>query len=66
MKKITRHQIENLPVPMPSIFEQRALAARLQSEFEQAQTLREHLAQKLAAVEKLPAALLREAFGGRP
>ena len=39
--------------------------ARIQAEFEQAQSLREHLAQKLAAVEKLPATLLREAFSGR-
>ena len=35
------------------------------AEFREAYALREQLAQRLAAIEKLPAAILREVFSGR-
>ena len=50
---------------LPPLAEQKTMAARIHAEFDQAQSLREQLAQKLAAVEKLPVTLLREAFSGR-
>jgi len=38
---------------------------RINAEFEHGQSLREHLAPTLLAVEMLPATLLREAFSGQ-
>ena len=40
-----------LSVALPALAEQRTIAARINAEFDQAQSLREHLSQKLAAVE---------------
>ena len=62
MKKITRSQTVALPVPIPPIFEQRAIAARLESELTAARLLCETLETRLAEIERLPAALLRAAF----
>jgi type I restriction enzyme S subunit len=62
---INSEDIRNLEFILPSLPEQRAIALRINAEFEQAQSLREQLAQKLAAVERLPTTLLREAFSGR-
>jgi restriction endonuclease S subunit len=62
---INSEDVRNLELLFPSLPKQRTIAARLHAEFEQAQSLREQLGQKLAAAEKLPATLLREAFSGR-
>ncbi|NBV25235.1 MAG: hypothetical protein EBS05_25380, partial [Proteobacteria bacterium] len=62
MKKITRAQLDALEVPFPPLPEQRALANRLTAELSAATALRESLAARLAAIERLPAALLRTAF----
>ena len=43
----------------------KAIATRINAEFEHAQFLRKHLAQELLALEMLPATLLREAFSGQ-
>ncbi|MBX3732243.1 MAG: restriction endonuclease subunit S [Verrucomicrobiae bacterium] len=64
MKKITRSQIESEPVPYPPSGEQRAIAARLATDLATVTRLRLALADQLAAVERLPAALLRRAFAG--
>jgi restriction endonuclease S subunit len=58
-------KVASLVVPQPPIDEQKQFAAQMKTEFDEVTTLRERLAQKHAAVEKLPAALLREAFSGR-
>lgn len=62
MKKITRGQLNDLPIPLPSLPEQRAIAARLDESFARVATLRAGLEARLAAVERLPAALLRKVF----
>jgi restriction endonuclease S subunit len=63
MKKITRHQISLLEVPIPPHPIQRALAARLRAELAAAAELRASLEARLASLDRLPAALLRQVFG---
>lgn len=62
MKKITRTQISAEQVPNPPPAEQRRIAAELTRRLEGAQRLAAALAAELAALEALPAALLRRAF----
>ena len=62
---INSDDIRNLQLILPPLVEQRAIAARVSSEFEEARSLRERLTERLAIIEKLPSALLREAFSGR-
>jgi type I restriction enzyme S subunit len=62
---INRTVLGNFPVLIPSLQVQREVSARISSELKEAEQLRENLLKKLRALEKLPAALLREAFGGR-
>ena len=51
-------------ISLAPLSEQRAIAARLDESFVRVATLRASLEARLAAVERLPAALLREVFGG--
>jgi type I restriction enzyme S subunit len=64
MKKITRGQLDTLQLPLPPLPRQRGLAAELDETFAEIATLRTAMEARLAAVERLPAALLREVFGG--
>lgn len=64
MKKITRGQLDTLQLSLPPLSRQRGLAAELDAAFAEIATLRTALEARLAAVERLPAALLREVFGG--
>jgi type I restriction enzyme S subunit len=64
MKKITRGQLDTLQLPLPPLPRQRGLAAELDATFAEIATLRTAMEARLAAVERLPAALLREVFGG--
>jgi type I restriction enzyme S subunit len=57
--------VARIELRLPPIEIQRALAARLDSEFSAADALGGAISAKLADVEKLPAALLREAFSPR-
>jgi type I restriction enzyme S subunit len=63
MKKITREQITAEPVPLPSLAEQQQIAADLSARLAAAESLIARCREEVAAVEALPAALLREAFG---
>ncbi|MBI2926499.1 MAG: restriction endonuclease subunit S [Verrucomicrobia bacterium] len=65
MKKITRTQIQSELIPIPSDTDQRRIAAQLSSQMASAERLRQTLAEQLDGINKLPAALLREAFSGR-
>ncbi len=66
MKKITRSQILAEKVPVPSLDEQECVAARLAAELAEVTRLRESLSGKLETLDRLPAALLAQAFqGGR-
>ena len=64
MKKITRALLENLTVPVPPLETQRATAARLDTEIAATASLRTSLEARLQVLGRLPATLLREAFGG--
>lgn len=57
--------LRNEMVPSPDLREQQVIVDGLTAELFEASQLQGHLTQKLAAVEKLPVALLREAFSGR-
>ena len=62
---INSEDLRNLQVLLPPVNEQRLYSATLQSECAAAESLSAALAAKLAALDHLPAALLREAFSGR-
>lgn len=53
-----------LPIEHPPIEEQTKIAERINEQMQAAETLKKSLTEKLAAVKKLPAALLRKAFAG--
>jgi type I restriction enzyme S subunit len=55
-------KVAALFIPQPHIDEQKLFAAQMKTEFDEVTTLRETLSSKLAAIEKIPATLLREAF----
>lgn len=62
MPKLNREELFRWSAPVPPLAEQRALAARLTAELSAATALRTALQTRLAAIERLPAALLRAAF----
>jgi type I restriction enzyme S subunit len=64
MKKITRSQIQAELVPVPSASVQESIAASLKTQLATALGIEKLLEERLAALDHLPAALLREAFSG--
>lgn len=66
MKKIRREQVLALRIPVPpgdALTEQRRIVADLSRRLESAEALIARCREKLAAIDALPAALLRQAFG---
>ncbi|HPF37583.1 MAG TPA: restriction endonuclease subunit S [Phycisphaerae bacterium] len=63
MKKITRTQLSAEVVPLPPMETQRRIAAGLADRISSAGRLARELRAELAAIDALPAALLRSAFG---
>jgi type I restriction enzyme S subunit len=64
MKKITRTQLADLQIPLPPLEDQKRIATVLGTQLVTAQLLIQRLKDQLAAIEQLPAALLRQAFQG--
>jgi type I restriction enzyme S subunit len=62
--KLSQGSLNEIPVPVPPPDEQNNLVARLETELTAARALVESLQARLAEIERLPAALLREAFRG--
>jgi type I restriction enzyme S subunit len=62
---INRTVLSKFPFLAPPFAEQRAVAARLDAEKQEAARLTSLLTEKLTTLDHLPAALLREAFSGR-
>lgn len=62
MKKITRRQINALPIPLPTIDKQHAIVERLDGKMQGVRELESSLRSKMAAIEALPASLIRLAF----
>lgn len=65
MKKITRSQVCSLPIPVLDIGEQCAIMARVSEQLAAAAQLRVTIGEQLAAISRMPAALLSTAFQGR-
>jgi restriction endonuclease S subunit len=64
MKKIGRAQLAATNIPLPPLPTQRRIAARLREQFARLQQLQSALStQRDEALEALPGAFLREAFG---
>ena len=61
---INRDQLEALEIPLPPLAEQERIAGRLTEQLGGVERARDAAAQRLAAAEALPAALLREVFDG--
>jgi type I restriction enzyme S subunit len=62
---ISPSQVENIEIPIPpTVEEQIKIAERLNEQMRAVAALKKSLTDKLAAVKKLPAALLRKAFAG--
>ena len=61
--KINLGNLSKVPLPLPPLKTQRRIAARLRGQFEQLQQLKSVLSDQLAALDQLPGAYLREAFG---
>ena len=62
--KINLGNLAKVPLPLPPLKTQRRSAARLRGQFECLQQLKAALTDQLAAIDRLPGAYLREAFGG--
>jgi type I restriction enzyme S subunit len=63
-KTVYMDVVERFHVCIPSLAEQQNIAAKLDAIFEEVVSLRAAGTAQLAALQKLPAAFLREAFGG--
>lgn len=61
---VTDKQVKQQTISLPPIEEQRKIAERINEQIQAAETLKKSLTEKLEAVKKLPAALLRKAFAG--
>ncbi len=60
---LSTSKVASLEIPTAPLGDQRAISARLEGEKKEAASLTETLSEKLTALDHLPAALLREAFG---
>lgn len=64
MKKITREQLLGEPIPSPPVEEQHTTVNALRGKMDSSRHVRDAAAAQLAALARLPAALLRRAFAG--
>lgn len=65
LKHMVLKSIRSLEIPLPStIKEQREVVEKLKKQMQAVETLKKSLTDKLEAIKKLPAALLRKAFAG--
>jgi type I restriction enzyme S subunit len=64
LKHMVLKSIKALEIPLPSLGEQRRVAAALSEQISKTQTLCDRLRAKLAAINILPGAFLRAAFNG--
>lgn len=62
---VQRDKLLAIEIPLPPLEEQRRVAADLRERLESIERLRGAALEELSGIKALPAALLREAFGGR-
>jgi type I restriction enzyme S subunit len=60
---LTREYVESILIAIPSKFEQKQIADKLEKEFLDIQRMRESADKQIEAISALPSALLRETFG---
>lgn len=65
MKKITRTQILDLQVPLPSLSDQRQVLTNFAERIENVVRVQKALEEQLSAIDDLPSILLRQAFSGK-
>lgn len=65
MPRANMRELMKIHVPLPPLSEQKRIAAILREQMAQVDRLRKALEEQLDTINKLPAALLREAFSGR-
>ncbi len=63
MRNIGQPAILRTPIPLPSLAEQRLIAASIRTQLELTESIRQGLAQQLADVDRLPRRILANAFG---
>lgn len=61
---LTKAMIEDFQIPLPSLIEQQRIAMTLNEQMAAAEKVRKSLEEQLDTINKLPAALLRQAFNG--
>jgi type I restriction enzyme, S subunit len=66
MRNISQDTIRAIPLPVPPLADQKCIAADLSRRLAEAERLSGRIADELAAIDALPAAVLREAFGAVP
>lgn len=64
MKKITRRMVSEVQIPTPNIETQKKIVAVMNEKINRAKQVKESLQSQLAAINKLPAAYLGQAFRG--
>lgn len=64
LPRIRTEEVAGVEIELPPPQEQRRISARINEYFQNTQNLRGSISQKLTEIEKLPAAILREAFTG--
>lgn len=65
LPRIRTEEVASVELNFPPLSDQRRIASELSTQMSSAERLRQTLAEQLDAINKLPAALLREAFSGR-
>ena len=65
LPRIRTEEVASVEINLLPLNQQRALVAKMQDEFTETTALKQTLSARLAALDHLPAALLREAFAGR-
>jgi type I restriction enzyme S subunit len=63
MKNITQETIRSIPISLPLLEDQRRMAARLSEELAEIARARAAVEAQLAALDRLPSALMSELFG---
>lgn len=64
LRHVKRGEVESLPIPLPPLPEQRRIAALLTEQMAQVDKARAAAEAQLQAAQELPAACLRDVFGG--
>ena len=65
LPRIRTEEVASVEINLPPLSQQKAVMAQIQDEFTESNKLNESLLARLTALDRLPAALLRDAFAGR-